>query len=309
MSRGLADIAGMTATEKLNMLCSLFQLDIRALDLKMSLFIKCVQSKNFQQYIDTFPPYFRNLRGDYNIEALRSYIAKIPPLEKVWNMIEQNEIDRLELGTIRLLFWVLLENKCANIIEYDVDNVINLIRTILQTAIKRPDYVFEIVPTNNKFFENIKKYHDLMIESALFVPQMETFQEVFSNDFKNFDTIILKDDLQNVLSAGENLWKNSMLGTQIRCVGFVNYIRHVERMEFTGSINDSGVEIYDNNLATLSFVMVYKTDNSGLLGTIWKNLCSLCKNNEAIIAGSVVGIILDVLLYKAFHGIKRYLAK
>nr|XP_012140881.1 PREDICTED: mono [ADP-ribose] polymerase PARP16 isoform X2 [Megachile rotundata] len=285
--------------KKILSLKHLLEKDIKAADLKWSLFVAACNTYRYDTCLKPFPPmYIKNECKD--IEALRRSIELIPPLAVIFDALSEPDVYDRYGTAIELLHWVLIRLRNPYIKSINKESYDSILRKVpSEMSVAAPNLIFQVASAKQSTSEEKWK---------MLAQGHTTFHAYHGSRLENFHSIIHYGLQQNMckkslfgngiyLSSelGVSLpyspvgygWGGSMLGSEMSCIALCELVNRVDVK--TGDSEDSARKavtdsmggrvpnkyylVTNSELVRVRYLLVYSqevqttrcTDNKGLL--------------------------------------------
>ena len=285
--------------KKVSSLKHLLEKDLKAADLKWSLFVAACNTYRYDTCLKPFPPmYIKNECKD--IEALRKAIELIPPLAVIVKALPETDVYERYGKAIDLLYWVLIRLRdpyIKSLNKESFDSVLRKVPSEISAAV--PNLIFQVANAKQSCSEDRWKG---------IAQGRSTFYAYHGSRLENFHSIIHYGLQQNMckkslfgkgiyLSSelGVSLpyspvgygWGCSILGSEMSCIALCELINHADvkagdsennaRNMVTSSIGRKVPNKYylvtNSELVRVRYLLVYSqevqttryTDNTGLI--------------------------------------------
>lgn len=285
--------------KKLSALKHLLEKDLKAADLKWSLFIAACNTYRYDTCLKPFPAmYIKNECKD--IEALRKAIELIPPLAIILKALQEPDVYEKYGKTVDLLYWVLIRLRDPYIKSVNKECYDSILRKVpSEISVAAPNLIYQVAnvkqSTSEDRWKTIAQGHS-------------TFYAYHGSRLENFHSIIHYGLQQNMckkslfgkgiyLSSelGVSLpyspvgygWGGSILGSEMSCIALCELVNHVDvkagdsennaRNRVRDSMGEKVPKKYylvtNSELVRVRYLLIYSqevqatryTDNTGLL--------------------------------------------
>ncbi|XP_043250309.1 protein mono-ADP-ribosyltransferase PARP16 [Colletes gigas] len=285
--------------KKISTLKHLLEKDLKAVDLKWSLFVTACNTYRYDSCLKPFPPmYIKNECKD--IEALRKAIELIPPLAVIFKALQEPDAYERYGAAIDLLYWVLIRLRDPYIKSINKECYDSILRKVpLDVSVVPPNLIFQVAYAKQSTSENKWK---------TIAQGHTTFYAYHGSRLENFHSIIhygLQQTMCKESLFGKGIylssklsvslpyspvgygWGGSILGSEMSCIALCELINHVDVK--TGDSDNSARNMVENSvdsklpnkyylvtnseLVRVRYLLVYSqqdqtrrcTDNKGLL--------------------------------------------
>ncbi|XP_076624697.1 protein mono-ADP-ribosyltransferase PARP16-like [Colletes latitarsis] len=285
--------------KKISTLKHLLEKDLKAVDLKWSLFVTACNTYRYDSCLKPFPPmYIKNECKD--IEALRKAIELIPPLAVIFKALQEPDAYERYGAAIDLLYWVLIRLRDPYIKSINKECYDSILRKVpLDVSVVPPNLIFQVAYAKQSTSENKWK---------TIAQGHTTFYAYHGSRLENFHSIIhygLQQTMCKESLFGKGIylssklsvslpyspvgygWGGSILGSEMSCIALCELINHVDVK--TGDSDNSARNMIENSvdsklpnkyylvtnseLVRVRYLLVYSqqdqtrrcTDNKGLL--------------------------------------------
>ena len=226
--------------KKVSSLKHLLEKDLKAADLKWSLFVAACNTYRYDTCLKPFPPmYIKNECKD--IEALRKAIELIPPLAVIVKALPDTDVYERYGKAIDLLHWVLIRLRdpyIKSLNKESFDSVLRKVPSEISAAV--PNLIFQVANAKQSCSEDRWKS---------IAQGRSTFYAYHGSRLENFHSIIHYGLQQNMckkslfgkgiyLSSelGVSLpyspvgygWGCSVLGSEMSCIALCELINHAD---------------------------------------------------------------------------------
>ncbi|XP_024946806.1 mono [ADP-ribose] polymerase PARP16 isoform X2 [Cephus cinctus] len=272
--------------KKISSLKHLFQKDLKAADLKWSLFIAACHSYRFDSCLKPFPPmYIVNECKD--IEALRKAIEIVPPLTIIYQELHEPNAYSNYGTTIDLLYWVLIRLRDPYIKSVNKDCFESVLQKVpSEMKATPPNLIFQIASakqsTSEEKWKNAAQGHS-------------TFYAYHGSRLENFHSIIhygLQQNMCKTALFGKGIylsselgvslpyspvgygWGGSVLGSELSCVALCELINHPDVKQGNsgdtsrnrvvdsagGKVPNKYYLVINSELVRIRYLLVYSQD-------------------------------------------------
>ncbi|KAG7196686.1 hypothetical protein KM043_016018 [Ampulex compressa] len=223
---------------KVSAVKKLLEKDLRAADLKWSLFIAASNTYRYDTCLRPFPPmYIKNECKD--IETLRRAIELIPPLPIILTALQDPDVYETYGIAIELLYWVLIRLRdpyMKSVNKECYDSVLS--RVPSEMSVAAPNLIFQVASANQSVTEEKWK---------VIAQGHKTFYAYHGSRLENFHSIIHYGLQQNTCKTsifgkgiylsselGVSLpysrigysWGGSVLGSEMSCIALCEVVDH-----------------------------------------------------------------------------------
>ncbi|KAL7295219.1 mono [ADP-ribose] polymerase PARP16 [Trichogramma pretiosum] len=288
------------AERKILSLKYVLEKDIRAADLKWSLFVAACHTYRFDTCLRPFPPmYIKNETKD--IDALRKAVEFVPPMTVVIQQLKQPNIYKNKGPTIELLYWVLVKLKDLHIRSINKDCYESVLKRVgSQLPAAEPNLIFQVASARQSTSE--EKWRELATGHSTFYAyhgsRLENFHSIIHYGLQQHlckkslfgKGIYLSKELGVSLpySPSGHSWGASILGSTLSCVALCEVINHPDVKigdtddaarnlapeSVGGKIPNKYCLVLNNELVRIRYLLVYSEEfgraraarNSGMVG-------------------------------------------
>ncbi|XP_031782737.1 protein mono-ADP-ribosyltransferase PARP16 [Nasonia vitripennis] len=274
--------------------------DLKAADLKWSLFVAAVYTYRHDTCLRPFPPmYIKNETKD--IESLRKAVELVPPLPIIVQELKEPNIYKTKANTIELLFWVLIRLKDLHIKSISKDCHESVLKRVnSQMAVAVPNLIFQIASAKSSASED--RWRELAKGHS-------TFYAYHGSRLENFHSIIhygLQQHMCKKSLFGKGIylsselgvslpyspvgygWGGSILGSDLSCIALCEIINHpdvkigdtddrtrnIAPESIGGKVPNKYCLVLNNDLVRIRYLLVYSQEfgrlrpshNNGFLG-------------------------------------------
>ncbi|XP_058835403.1 protein mono-ADP-ribosyltransferase PARP16-like [Topomyia yanbarensis] len=242
--------------------------DLKAADLRLSLFVAAARSFKYDSCLQPFPPDYL-INGEKNIDELKQILDELPKLDTL-NLIE------LKDKTVSLLHWILCKHsgpRLRTVPKSEYDSV--FANAPCLTAFQRPQWIFHV------------QYQDDSHSERMFRENLDCFQThhaYHGSKVFNFYSILnygLQQHLNKTALFGEGIylsaelnvsqmfaptgagWSRSVLGSHLACTALCEYIDNPayvkcqEENQSTSNIPERYILVKNNDLIQVRYLLVY----------------------------------------------------
>ncbi|OAD52935.1 Poly [ADP-ribose] polymerase 16 [Eufriesea mexicana] len=255
--------------KKIQCLKHLLEKDLKAADLKWSLFVAACNTYRCDTCLKPFPPmYIQNECKD--IEALRRAIEVIPPLAVILKALSESDAYEKYGTAIDLLHWVLVRLRDPYIKSIKKEYYDSILRKVpSEMSIVEPNLIFQVTRTKQSTSEDRWK---------TVAQGHSTFYAYHGSRLENFHSIIhygLQQSMCKKSLFGKGIylsselgvslpysplgygWGGSVLGSEMSCIALCELIDHADV-----KIGDSGNNVLSMILSIFSYMVFSIVDNA-----------------------------------------------
>ncbi|CAL7938898.1 unnamed protein product [Xylocopa violacea] len=294
--------------KKVQCLKHILEKDLRAADLKWSLFVAACNTYRYDTCLKPFPPmYIKNECKD--IEALRRAIEVIPPLAVIFKVLSEPDVYNKYGTVIDLLHWVLVRLRDPYIKSIKKECYDTVLRKVpSEMSVATPNLIFQVASTKQSTSEDRWK---------TIAQDHTTFYAYHGSRLENFHSIIHYGLQQNMckkslfgkgiyLSSelGVSLpyspvgygWGGSVLGSEMSCIALCELINHPDIK--TGDSEDNARSmvadsvggrvpnkyylVTNSELVRVRYLLIYSQQVQGVRCTENKGLLSWFKQHKLL---------------------------
>ncbi|XP_076249321.1 protein mono-ADP-ribosyltransferase PARP16-like [Calliopsis andreniformis] len=277
----------------------LLEKDLKAADLKWSLFIAACYTYRYDTCLKPFPPmYVKNECKD--IEALRRVIELIPPLAIILKALQEPDVYEKYGKAIDLLYWVLIRLRDPYIKSINKENYETILRKVpSEISVAAPNLIFQVASakqsTSEDRWKTIAQGHTTLY--AYHGSRLENFHSIIHYGLQQSmcKQSLFRKGIYLSSELGISLpyspvgygWGGSVLGSEMSCIALCELINHVDvktedsknntRNRVTdsmqGKVPDKYYLVTNSELVRVRYLLVYSqevqatryTNNRGLL--------------------------------------------
>ncbi|KOC68437.1 Poly [ADP-ribose] polymerase 16 [Habropoda laboriosa] len=273
--------------------------DIKAADLKWSLFVAACNTYRYDTCLKPFPPMYINNECK-DIEALRRATEVIPPLAVIFKALSEPDVYERYGTAINLLHWVLVRLRDPYLKSIKKECYDSILRKVpSEMSVVAPNLIFQVASTKQSTSEDRWK---------TLAQGHSTFYAYHGSRLENFHSII-HYGLQQIMckkslfgkgiyltsELGVSLpyspigygWGGSVLGSEMSCIALCELInsadvktggsednaRNVAADSVGGRVPNKYYLVTNSELVRVRYLLVYSiqvqttrcTDNKGLL--------------------------------------------
>ncbi|XP_053985328.1 protein mono-ADP-ribosyltransferase PARP16 isoform X1 [Hylaeus volcanicus] len=285
--------------KKILLLKHMLEKDLKAADLKWSLFVAACNTYRYDSCLKPFPPmYIKNEFKD--IDSLRRGIELIPPLAVLFKALQEPDVYERYGTAIELLHWVLIRLRDPYIKSINKDCYDSILRRApSDISVVAPNLIFQVAnakqSTSEDKWKKIAQGHT-------------TFYAYHGSRLENFHSIIhygLQQSMCKKSLFGKGIylsselsvslpyspvgygWGGSILGSEMSCIALCELINHVDVKtgdsdnnarnvaadSVGGKVPNKYYVVTNSELIRVRYLLVYSqevqatryTDNRGLL--------------------------------------------
>ncbi|XP_028522058.1 protein mono-ADP-ribosyltransferase PARP16 isoform X2 [Apis cerana] len=285
--------------KKIQCLKHLLEKDLRAADLKWSLFVAACNTYRYDTCLKPFPSmYIKNECKD--IEALRRAIEIIPPLAVIFKALSEQDVYERYGTAIDLLHWVLVRLRDPYIKSIKKESYDSILRKVpSEMSVVAPNLIFQVTSTKQSTSEDRWK---------TIAEGHSTFYAYHGSRLENFHSIVhygLQQSMCKKSLFGKGIylsselgvslpyspigygWGGSVLGSEMSCIALCELINHADvkigdsennaRNLVTdstgGRVPNKYYLVTNSELIRVRYLLIYSqqihatrcTDNKGLL--------------------------------------------
>ncbi|XP_058806367.1 protein mono-ADP-ribosyltransferase PARP16 isoform X2 [Phymastichus coffea] len=267
--------------------------DLKAADLKWSLFVAACHTYRTDTCLRPFPPmYMKNDTKD--IDSLRRVVELVPPLPIIAQELREPNIYKSKSDFIELLYWVLLKLGDLHVKSISKDCHESVLKRVnSEVAVAAPNLVFQVASAKQS--ANEERWREL-------AKGRSTFFAFHGSRLENFHSILhygLQQHMCKEALFGEGIylsnelavslpyspvgygWGGSILGSDMSCVALCEIINHPEvkigtednssrnmTIESTGSkVPNKYCLVTNSDLVKIRYLLVYSQEFGRLRST------------------------------------------
>ncbi|XP_066584980.1 protein mono-ADP-ribosyltransferase PARP16 isoform X2 [Prorops nasuta] len=289
---------------KISSLKYLLGKDLKAADLRWSLFVAACNTYRYDSCLRPFPPMYKTDECK-DIDALRKSIELIPPLAIVFKELHEPNVYENYGAAIDLLYWVLIHLRDPYVKSIDKNNYKSILRKVpSEISVQAPNLIFQVSSTKQSMAEEKWK----MASQG-----RATFYAYHGSRLENFHSILRNGLQQNMCKKsvfGEGIylsselgiclpyspvgygWGGSVLGSQLSCIALCELIDHPNvkqgnsfgKLPNTSSDNskvpDKYYLIINSDLVRIRYLLVYSEDFNQIRSDEHSGLLSWFKQHK-----------------------------
>ncbi|XP_076170661.1 protein mono-ADP-ribosyltransferase PARP16-like [Ptiloglossa arizonensis] len=285
--------------KKILSLKHLLEKDLKAADLKWSLFVAACNTYRYDSCLKPFPPMY--IKNEYkDIEALRRTVELIPSLAVIFKALQEPDVYEHYGTAIELLHWVLIRLRNSYIKSINKDSYDSILRKApSDIPVVAPNLIFQVASAKQSTSEDKWKTiaHDHTTFYAYHGSRLENFHSIIHYGLQQSmckkslfgKGIYLSSELSLSLlySPVGYGWGGSILGSEMSCIALCELINHVgvktgnkdnnarnvAADSIDGSVPNKYYLVTNSDMIRVRYLLVYSqevqttryTDNRGLL--------------------------------------------
>lgn len=219
------------------------QNDLKACDIKWSLFVAAAQGFRYVSKLKPYPPQFMHNDDQLNIERIQHVIAIAPPFSTIHKLLVQQQYETLPRDLIELLHWLLVtlsDPILKTVPKNQYHDILNKVQSIDRGP--KPTYIFECIPTSDAVKERNFQQHakDRRRLYAFHGSKLDSFHSILNYGLQQHlckealfgEGIYLSSEMHVSLlysSIGTG-WSKSGCGKTLSCMAVCEFIEHPDHL-------------------------------------------------------------------------------
>lgn len=218
--------------------------DLKACDIKLSLFISAAQGYRYVSKLKPYPSKFI-VNDGLNIDAIHQIISNLPSLPILFNNICKNNYHDLNEDNVDLLHWLLItlnDPYLKTIPRNRYNDILKKVQSIDRGP--EPTHIFEVQPQIDSVGERNFQQHAIN-RSTLYAfhgSKLDSFHSILNYGLQQHlckqavfgEGIYLSSEMNVSLlfsSIGTG-WNKSGCGQKLSCMAICEFIEHPEHLQF-----------------------------------------------------------------------------
>lgn len=221
------------------------QNDLKACDIKWSLFVAAAQGFRYESKLKPYPPQFMH-NGQLNIDRIQHVIANAPPFSTMHKLLGQQQWDTsFTSDLIVLLHWLLVtlgDPVLKTVPKTEYHEILNRVQSIVRGP--EPTYIFECVATPDAVKERNFQQHakDRSRRFAFHGSKLDSFHSILNYGLQQHlckealfgEGIYLSSEMHVSLlysSIGTG-WPKSLCGKNLSCMAVCEFVEHADHLRY-----------------------------------------------------------------------------
>lgn len=229
--------------EKINAIHQVLANDLKACDIKWSLFVAAANGYRYVSKLKPYPSKFM-INDTLNIDAIHQIILSLPSLSILYNKLCRKHFDDLHEDTVDLLYWTLItlnDPYLKTIPRNQYNDILNKVQCIDRGL--NPTHIFEVMSQQTSIAEQKFQQHS-MNRSTLYAfhgSKLDSFHSILNYGLQQHlckqavfgEGIYLSSEMNVSLlfsSIGTG-WNKSICGKKLSCMAICEFIEHPEHLQ------------------------------------------------------------------------------